>query len=221
MTEILPGIHQVEGVDPSPEFTTHVYLLRDRADRYALIDTGLPGSERAILAYLERIGVAPEQVTSILLTHLHNDHTGTLAHLVERTGAQSYAHWLEAAFIAGRPRYDGPGAPPEHPFEVGTHLKDGDRVDIAGGLVAYHTPGHTPGHLSYYLPQRRLMFSGDLFFGLPDLALTPPTYTIHTLSAQVSARRLAELPIDSLLTYHGGPFLEGAGPKLKRLVEKF
>jgi glyoxylase-like metal-dependent hydrolase (beta-lactamase superfamily II) len=221
MPEILPGVHQVDGVDPSPDFSTHVYLLRDTADRWTLIDTGLPGSDEAILRYLEKIHVAPQQVTNLLITHLHNDHTGSLKKLQGITKARTHAHWLEAAFIAGKPPYDGPGQKPQHPTSVDVRLKDGDRIEVAGGLVAYHTPGHTPGHTSYYHPERKILFSGDLFFGVPKLALTTPEYTHHTLSAQISARRVAELPVESILSYHGGPFLQGAGKELAQLVAKF
>jgi glyoxylase-like metal-dependent hydrolase (beta-lactamase superfamily II) len=221
MTEILPGLHKIDGVDPSPDFTTHVYLVREAADRWTLVDTGLPSAERPILAYLEKIGVTPRQIRSILVTHLHNDHTGTLRRLQERTGARTYAHWLEAAFIAGRPPYDGPGVRPEFPTEVDVKLKDGDVIADAGGAVAYHTPGHTPGHLSYYLAARRLLFSGDLFFGFPKLGLSHPDYTQHLQSAQISARRVAELPLESILCHHGGPFLKGAGAELAALVRTF
>lgn len=221
MAEILPGVHQVEGVDPSPDFSTHVYLLKDTGDRWTLIDTGLPGADKGLESYLEKIRVAPNQITNILITHLHNDHTGNLAKLKKLTGAKTHAHWLEAAFIAARPKYDGPGSPPVHPTEVDAKLHDGEKLAIAGGLIAYHTPGHTPGHTAYYLPERKLLFSGDLFFGLPQLALTVPDYTHHMLSAQVSARRMSEMPIESILSYHGGPFPKGAGQELHALVAKF
>ena len=221
MTEILPGIHLVEGVDPAPDFSTHVYLVRSAPTAWTLVDTGLPSAEGPLLAYLAKVGVDPKQIRTILITHLHNDHTGSLRRLQGVTGATVYAHWLEAAFIAGRPPYDGPGVKPEFPTEVSVKLKDGDPIPDAGGAVAYHTPGHTPGHTSYYLPDRRLLFSGDLFFGLPQLALTIPQYTHHTLSAQISARRMSELPIESILSYHGGPFLKGAGRDLAALVRSF
>ncbi|MHB8352393.1 MAG: MBL fold metallo-hydrolase [Thermoplasmata archaeon] len=81
MTEILPGIHQIENVDPSPQFTTHVYLLKNPASGYTLIDSGMPGSEKAILAHLQRLRISPQEVTSIVVTHLHNDHTGSLVRL--------------------------------------------------------------------------------------------------------------------------------------------
>jgi glyoxylase-like metal-dependent hydrolase (beta-lactamase superfamily II) len=221
MSEILPGIHQVEGVDPSPDFSTHVYLLKDAGDAWTLIDTGVPGVDGALEAYLTKIHANPQQVTNILVTHLHNDHTGNLAKMKKVTGAKIHAHWLESAFIAGKPKYDGPGMPPAHPTEVDVRLTDGQRLPIAGGVVAYHTPGHTPGHTAFYLPDRKILFSGDLFFGVPHLALTTPDYTHHMQSAQISARRVAELPIDALLTYHGGPFLKGAGQDLHALVAKF
>ncbi len=217
MAEILPGLHLVEGVDAF----THVYLLKDEGDRWVLIDTGLPGADAPIAAYLAKLHIAPKQVTNILVTHLHNDHTGNLARLQKLTGGRTHAHWLEAAFIAARPKYDGPGVPPAHPTEVDHRLQDGDRLDLAGGLVAYHTPGHTPGHLAYYHPGRKWLFSGDLFMGTPELSLTVPEYTHHTLSAQVSARRVQELAVDALLTYHGGPFLQNGHKEIAAVVGRF
>jgi glyoxylase-like metal-dependent hydrolase (beta-lactamase superfamily II) len=221
MTEILPGVHQVEGVDPSPDFSTHVYLLKDPGSTWTLIDAGLPGSETAIAAYLKHHNIPPTSVARILLTHLHRDHTGALAAVAGLTKAKTFAHWLEAAYIACDPPYDGPGTPPAAPFHVTETLKDGDSIEAFGGLVAYHTPGHTPGHTAYYQPERKILFSGDLFFGEgKELNLTPKDYTHHPPSAIVSARRVAQLGAESLLTYHGGPFPKGAGPLVHGLVKR-
>jgi len=222
MSEILPGVHQVEGVDPSPDFTTHVYLVKDKGSSWTLIDTGLPGAHTATLAYLAKIKVEPTAVKRILLTHLHRDHTGSLRAIAEKTRARTFAHWIEAAYIACDPKYDGPGTPPAEPFTVDEQLKDGDTVDAAGGLIAYHTPGHTPGHTAYYQPERKLLFSGDLFFGEGDHAiLTVPDFTHHTPTAQISARRMSRLSVDSLLTYHGGPLLKGGGTAVRSVVQGF
>jgi glyoxylase-like metal-dependent hydrolase (beta-lactamase superfamily II) len=221
MPEILPGVHQVEGVDPSPDFSTHVYLLKDKGASWTLVDTGLPGTHAATLAYLAKIQVEPTSIKKILLTHLHRDHTGSLKVLAEKTRARTFAHWIEAAFIGLNPKYEGPGTPPAEPFTVDETLKDGDSVDAAGGLIAYHTPGHTPGHTAYYQPERKLLFSGDLFFGDgAGVTLTPPEYTLHTGTAQVSARRMGQLSIESLLTYHGGPILHKGGPAVRSLLDK-
>lgn len=221
MTEILPGVHQVEGVDPSPDFSTHVYLLKDRGSTWTLLDTGLPGSEGPILHYLQKIHVEPTAIKRILITHLHRDHVGGLAKMIAATKARTFAHWIEAAFIAGDPPYDGPGTPPAVPVVIDEVLKDGDTIDAAGGLTAFHTPGHTPGHVSYYQAERKILFTGDLFFGAgPKKAmLTPPDYTLHMGTAKISARRMGQLAVTSALTYHGGPFLEDGGRVLREVVQ--
>ena len=222
MAEILPGVHQVEGIDPSPDFTTHVYLLQDKGGTWTMIDCGLPGSDKAILAYLAKIKVEPGSIRKILLTHLHLDHTGGLHRMAALTRARTFAHWIEAAYIARKPPYDGPGTPPKEPFVVDELLKDGDSVDAAGGLTAFHTPGHTPGHTAFYQTERRWLFSGDLFFGAGshEIALTPPEYSHHIPTAQVSARRVGQLSVDSLLTYHGGPYVQHGGRVLRTLVDR-
>ncbi len=223
MAEILPGVHQVEGVDPSPDFSTHVFLVKDTGPSWTLIDTGLPGADVAIGAYLAKQGIAPRSVRHILLTHLHRDHVGGLRALAELTGAKSYAHWIDAAYIENRPKYEGRGMPPAEPFSVTERVKDGDRLDeVAGGTVVVHTPGHTPGHAVFFLPDRKVLFAGDLFMEHGGrLVLSPPDYTHDGPTAQISARRVATLPFDALLTYHGGPFPKGGRPLVERLVAGF
>ncbi len=222
MAEILPGIHQVEGIDPSPDFTTHVYLVRDQGSTWTLIDTGLPGSDHAVLSYLAKHQIDPHSIRQILLTHLHLDHTGNLKAMIHATGAKTFAHWIEAAYIENDPPYDGPGVPPKDTVHVDERLKDGDQLDAGGGLVAYHTPGHTPGHTAYWHHERKILFSGDLFFvSNGKFHLTPPEYTHHTLTAQISAKRVAGLRPTSLLSYHGGPVLKDGSKAIDGLLKEF
>jgi glyoxylase-like metal-dependent hydrolase (beta-lactamase superfamily II) len=222
MVEILPGVHQVDGLDPSPDFSTHVYLLKDKGATWTLLDAGLPGSDGPILAYLQKLHVEPTAIKRILLTHLHQDHTGGLKRMIELTHARTFSHWIEAGFIAHRPVYEGPGMPPKDAIVIDEVLKDGDPVDAAGGLTAYHTPGHTPGHMSYYSAERRILFCGDLFMagGGRDMVLTVPEYTQHMGTAKISARRVGQLSVESIMTYHGGPFPHDGGKRLRTLLEK-
>lgn len=221
MTEVLPGVRQI---DPSPEpsFTTHLYLLKDGPSDWTLIDTGLPGADAALRTYLAAERIDPHAIRRILITHLHRDHVGALKATAALTGAKVYAHWIEAAFLRGHPPYDGPGVPPAEPLEVDVAWKDGDRIEAFGGLVAYHLPGHTAGHAGYFQPERRVLFSGDLFFGQGSaLELSPAEYTLHTGTAKVSAMRVAGLGVESLMSYHGGPWPKGAGARVEKLVRGF
>jgi glyoxylase-like metal-dependent hydrolase (beta-lactamase superfamily II) len=155
-------------------------------------------------------------------THLHRDHVGGLKAMIGKTGATTYAHWIEASFLRGQPAYEGPGVPPAEPVEIDHSLVDGEKLDAFGGLVAYHTPGHTAGHTAYFQPDRKLLFSGDLFFGAGEkLILTTPEYTLHMGTAQISARRVAGLGAYAAFSYHGGPFPKGASAKIRALVESF
>lgn len=217
MPEILPGVHQV---DQSPDYS-HVYLIKDKGSSWTLIDTGVPGTSTAVLSYLAKVKVEPTSIKKILLTHLHLDHVGSLKALAERTRARTFSHWIEAAYIAMDPKYDGPGNPPAEPFRVDETLKDGDTVDAGGGLIAYHSPGHTPGHTAYYQAERKLLFSGDLFF-VDDgkVILTTPEYTLHIPTAKISARRMSQLSVDALLTHHGGPVLKNGGSAVRSLVQQ-
>jgi glyoxylase-like metal-dependent hydrolase (beta-lactamase superfamily II) len=221
MTEILPGVHLVDGVDPSPDFSTHVYLVKDKGSSWTLIDTGLPGAHVAIEKYLHAQRIEPSSIKKILITHLHRDHVGSLKPIAALTRARTFCHWIEAAYLAMDPAYDGPGTPPAEPFTVDETIKDGDAIDAAGGLLAYHTPGHTPGHTSFYQPERKLLFSGDLFFVEGrKVVLTTPEYSFHRPTALISARRVSQLSVDSLMSYHGGPILEKGGAAMREFTPK-
>jgi len=214
MTEILPGIHHVPASNG-----TFVYLLKDGGASWTLVDSGLPGSEAPVQQYLRGLKVEPTSVKRILLTHLHKDHTGGLKHLTELTHARTFAHWIEAAYIAGDPPYDGPGMPAADHVTVDEVLKDGDTLDAGGGLTVFHTPGHTPGHTAYYQTERKVLFCGDLFFGDGSkLILTTPEYTQHLPTARISARRVGQLAVDAVLPFHGGPFATGGGKLIRELL---
>jgi glyoxylase-like metal-dependent hydrolase (beta-lactamase superfamily II) len=221
MSEILPGVHAVEGIHPSPDFSTNVCLVKDKGDRWVLVDTGLPGSASKIEAYLTQHHIPLGSIHTILITHLHRDHVGSLRDMIAKTRAKTYAHWIEAAYIARDPPYDGPGVPPEVSVTVDEQLKDGDRIDVAGGVVAYHTPGHTPGHTAYLFTDRKLLFSGDLYGGTgKELSTTMlKEFNHHQPTVIISARRMAGVDADSVIVYHGAPILRGGREALRRAAE--
>jgi hydroxyacylglutathione hydrolase len=55
-------------------FSSCVYLLK--LDKNILIDTGSPQAKKELLRDLKEIGITPQDISIIILTHSHWDHTG-------------------------------------------------------------------------------------------------------------------------------------------------
>ncbi len=84
--EIRPGIHQVPGLKWS-----NAYLLVEDAG-LTLIDGGIPGDGSKILRYISQLGHTPQDLTRIVLTHSHPDHSGPMKELSRISGATNAVH---------------------------------------------------------------------------------------------------------------------------------
>src|SRR5215471_16704258 len=102
--ELTPGIHRID------TGASNAYLIADEAG-LALVDTGLPGSGKKILAQIGALGRRPEEITRIILTHQHPDHIGGAADLVAATSAEVWAHPLDTPAIEGTGKRDAPKGP--------------------------------------------------------------------------------------------------------------
>jgi hydroxyacylglutathione hydrolase len=91
------------------------------------------------------------QLSDILITHHHYDHTGGIRELKQRHGARVVAPRDEAAKIPA----------------VDETVGDGDIVTV-GTLTAQviGTPGHTLGQINYFFPTAKLLFAGDTLFSI-------------------------------------------------------
>lgn len=100
-------------------------LIRD-GDRVIVVDPGMADSAESILAPLRALGIAPEDVTEVVLGHHHPDHTIHAGHF---PNAAVHDHWA---------------------IYRGTDWEDsecGGRV-IAPSVVLARTPGHTAEDLA-------------------------------------------------------------------------
>ena len=95
------GIHTIRGI------MGVCHLLVDRAGDAVLLDTGLVGEPWLIRRRLARLGLRPDKIKAILLTHGHIDHAGNLAWAKAFTGAPIYAHPAEQPHIDGSYPYAG------------------------------------------------------------------------------------------------------------------
>ncbi len=126
-----------------------------------LFDTGLSASGTS--AALEAAGVAPGDVSIVVLTHMHGDHIGgltgddgsvTFANARYVTGQTEYDHWAEA----GNEGFDAKVRPLA---ENMTFIGDGDSV--VSGITGMNAFGHTPGHMAYMLDSgdKQLLLMAD------------------------------------------------------------
>jgi glyoxylase-like metal-dependent hydrolase (beta-lactamase superfamily II) len=224
--EIVPGVHTIDSLGMG-----RAYLAID-ADRVTVIDTGLKGSAERVLRAVEAAGRKPQDVRQIVITHHRGDHTGSLAELAERTGAQVMVHALDAPVVRGERPPPGPTSGgllkpllarmsrPALAARVDRELADGDEIDALDGMRVVHTPGHTPGSICLYCPKRRLLFTGDAIAN--TFGLRPPIgwFTEDTAQAKESMRKLAALDFEAVFFGHGRPIDKKAALRFRRFAEK-
>ena len=148
------------------------YLIR-QGDAVVLVESG-PGSTLAALeAGLVQEGLSSQNVTHVLLTHIHLDHAGAAGWLAKQ-GAEIYVHPIGAPhmlnpekLIASATRIYGDRMDtfwgeflpvPENQLHV---VKDAEEISIGNmKFTAINTPGHAEHHYSYLFED--VLFCGDV-----------------------------------------------------------
>jgi glyoxylase-like metal-dependent hydrolase (beta-lactamase superfamily II) len=228
VTEIIPGVHVIDcGM-------VQAYLVQE-ADRLTLIDTGLATCAPAIVETITGAGRALGELRQIVVTHYHVDHRGSVAELVERTGARVLAHQLDAPVVRGDLPEEEPiltdlekpyaeeiskQVVPARPCAVDMELEDGDEIDVDGPAQVVHVPGHTRGSIAVHLPKKRALFCGDAAARMPAGQLIVGVFNVDPEQARASFRRLAELEFDAAFFGHGAPMNRDASLAFRKLAER-
>lgn len=172
----------------------------------------------ALLGHLQTCGVRPEDVDTVLFSHLHRDHTGWLdqdgtpcfpnaEHLVAEA---EWAYWSTTGEVGVGP------APTAQQLEVlagrVAFVADGDTP--APGVDVLATPGHTPGHCSFVLSSgtERAVVLGDAVH-CPLELLEPELAYVADVDPALAQRTRRQIEEDLLR-----PGTIAAGPHFADLV---
>ncbi|WP_170377672.1 MBL fold metallo-hydrolase [Ruegeria atlantica] len=152
----------------SPEVAQFFFTptLVNTGSELVLFDTGL--GQGGIQAALADAGVTPDQINTVVITHMHPDHIGgmttndspTFPNARYVTASPEYDFW--AAQDAGNRVGDLVAAKVTPLAEKMTFVEDGG--EVASGITAVAAYGHTPGHTVYHLESngQRLVLTADL-----------------------------------------------------------
>jgi len=191
-----------------------------------LIETGSQSSAPTLIAELAELGIAPDELAAIIVTHIHLDHAGGVGDLARAfPNATVYVHPAGARHLADPSRLVasaaqvyGPlldelyGRLDPTPAERIVALEDGQRIAVTEGLdlEVLQTPGHAKHHVSIFHEPSGTMFCGDAVgVKLPEVgvlwpATPPPDFDLAT--ARASLAHMAERHPTHLAFAHYGRF---------------
>jgi len=225
MTEIVPGVYQVDGVNG------HAFIIVDNG--ITVIDTGM-GGDKKILEMVNKLGYTPADIKQIIITHCHVDHIGGLRALKDASGATVMAGDADADVIEGKK----PTAYPKMPFPISIimlilrnfikarptpvdrRLKDGDVIPVLGGLKVVGLPGHSSGSIGLYCPSQKLFFSGDALRMKGDDFIKPLNYDAYKAQCLASIKKMGALDYEIMLSGHSDPIMADASKKVAAYAEK-
>jgi glyoxylase-like metal-dependent hydrolase (beta-lactamase superfamily II) len=127
--------------------------------------------EQEVGPQLRSLGIGVRDVKTVVLTHMHIDHDGGLAHFPHSRILASGDEMVRAAGIGGmiqgylssrRPKWFDPEPLAWRASPVGPFARSAGITD-AGDVIAVPTPGHTPGHVSVIVRDgdEQILLAGD------------------------------------------------------------
>ena len=234
--EIARGLYRI-GSD-----VVNSYLIVD-GDDVTVIDAGLSGYWRLLIAELAAVGKSLNNVRALILTHGDTDHIGFAAQLYRQTGIAAYVHAADAerarlkvkkpAFgwgpVRARPlagflwysaRHGGLRIKPAEHLQT---VAGGEVLDVPGTPRIIHTPGHTPGSVSIHVPSVDAVFLGDAMTTRNVLTGVkgprPAPFTLEPHQAVESLDQIKDVDASWVLPGHG-PAWDGGVAEAVRLVRE-
>jgi glyoxylase-like metal-dependent hydrolase (beta-lactamase superfamily II) len=215
------------------------YLV-DTPDGVLLVDAGLGGQWRDLLAELSAMGRSAKDIKGAVLTHGDTDHIGFAERLRREFGVPIYVHEADVARARGEvkssPSWGGMklgaitkfmwyalrkgGMRTTYLTEV-VPMHDGQVLDLPGQPRIIGLPGHSAGSVAIHVPVADAVFVGDALTTRNVLTGAsgprPAPFTDDPQQALESLKRLDDVHATWVLPGHGTPWNRGVQEALREL----
>jgi glyoxylase-like metal-dependent hydrolase (beta-lactamase superfamily II) len=224
--EVQPGITAIDTLFGGRERYTAAYLVH--AEEPTLVETGPTTSLDHVVAGLDGLGIGPDDLAHIAVTHIHLDHAGGLGRLARRfPKATVWVHERGAPYVAdptklvasaariyGQEQMTSLFGPVDSvPSGRLRGLAHGDQLALGNrALAVVHTPGHAFHQVALVDSTTGAVFTGDALgihvAGIPVLrpATPPPNFDVE--QSLDSIERIRDRARSVLLFAHFGPIEE-------------
>jgi glyoxylase-like metal-dependent hydrolase (beta-lactamase superfamily II) len=162
----------------------NAYIFKGEKD-YLMVDAGI--SKKGVDTELRKIGIRPDQIKTLLLTHTDSDHTGATGLL---TNPVIYMHKDEEQMINGA---TGKTKFSKTKWRYGKYnlLNNNDTLNIDGlRIKILHTPGHTPGSSCFKIGNDYLLTGDNLIYSKGDYEHFTEMFNMDTPKQEESLKKL-------------------------------
>jgi 2-aminobenzoylacetyl-CoA thioesterase len=224
----------------TPDFPSYLSLGTDGL----LVEGGTGATFSIMVEQIEALGIDPETIKYIVLTHTHPDHIGAVPHfqlkwphmklLASPIGAKTLKRtelFREfqltdlgiAQLMKARSEIASlPDPVEEYAFNVDSVIAEGDRIDLGDGVVwsVYETPGHSPCHVSLFEEKEGILALGDCTgFCVPKKQAIWPNYFESLEKYCDSIRKLSALNASRAVLSHNGVIEGDVRDHLRKAME--
>ena len=246
MNLVAPGVTQLR----IQRFVNVYFVETGSPGEWVLIDSGLPGTEKTIIAAADQLFYPGSHPEAILLTHGHPDHVGSAPALAAHWKVPVVAHPLELPYLTEQARYPAPdptvGGPlafisrflPRQLPNLGSTVQalplDEPEPPYLPGWRWLHVPGHAPGQVAFFREADRTLLGADAFattsydsipsalLGTPKISRAGTPFNYDWAQCRQSVQTLADLVPAAIGCGHG-PVIKGpeAAAGLRELADNY
>ncbi|BDC17301.1 MBL fold metallo-hydrolase [Acidianus sp. HS-5] len=187
-----------------------------------MVDTGLPGYLELIEKELKNAGYSIEDISDVVITHYHIDHSGNAEEIRKIAKAKVYAHESDLPFLSkseqifnlkyedvkdelkvSKEDFDKTvkriNSMKFTPVNVDVKLKGNEEI---GEFKTIHVPGHTPGHIALY--NGEVLIVGDAVRNIGGKVLPPlKFFSWNYEEAKKSFELLLSMKFKYMIPFHG------------------